>query len=123
MTTKQANRVRWITALILFLCTAGIYELAKHAPGLLFPWYQNGSRKLLNLWGHITDLFPFSLLEWGGLGLIWLALGWIIKVISRRRGLGKLCSTAALIASIILFLFVALWGADQFAPTFTSTTA
>lgn len=123
MTTKQANRVRWLTALILFLCTTGIYELAKHCPNLLFPWYQNGSRKLLNLWGHITDLFPFSLLEWGGLGLIWLAMGWIIKVISRRKGLGKLCSTAALIASIILFLFVTLWGADQFAPTFTSTTA
>lgn len=122
MTRKKANHVRWITALILFLCTAGIYELAKHAPGLLFPWYQNGSRKLLSLWGHVTDLLPFSLLEWGGLGLIWLALGWTIKVISRRRGLGKLCSTAVLIASVILFLFVALWGADQFAPTFTSTT-
>lgn len=108
MTTKQANRVRGLTALILFLCTTGIYELAKHCPNLLFPWYQNGSRKLLNLWGHITDLFPFSLLEWGGLGLIWLAMGWIIKVISRRKGLGKLCSTAALIASIILFLFVTL---------------
>ena len=65
MTRKKANRVRWITALILFLCTAGIYELAKHAPGLLFPWYQNGSRKLLSLWGHVTDLLPFSLLEWG----------------------------------------------------------
>lgn len=122
MTIKKANRVRWLTALILFLCTAGIYALAKHCPDLLFPWYQSGSRTLLSLWGHVTDLFPFSLLEWGGLGLIWLALGWTLKVISRRRGLGKLCSTAALIASAIVFLFVALWGADQFAPTFTSTT-
>lgn len=39
MTRKKANRVRWIAALILFLCTAGIYELAKHAPGLLMAWY------------------------------------------------------------------------------------
>ena len=123
MTTKKANKRRWLAALLLFMGTAGIYSLAKYCPQLLFPWYQNGSRKLLNLWGHITDLVPFSLLEWGGLGLIWLALGWSIKVISRRKGLGKLCSTAALIASILVFLFVALWGADQFAPTFTSTTA
>lgn len=39
MTRKKANRVRWIAALILFLCTTGIYELAKHAPGPLMAWY------------------------------------------------------------------------------------
>lgn len=121
--TKKANLWRWMLAVILLIGTVAIYWVAKYCPGVMFPWYQNGSGRVLCLWGHITDLVPFSLLEWGGLGLIWLALGWTIKVISRRRGLGKLCSTAALIASIIIFLFVALWGANQFAPTFTSTTA
>ncbi len=120
---KNGNRRRFLAAAILLILTAGIYALTKYAPGAMFPWYQNVSRRVLAAWGHATDLVPVSLLEWGGLGLIWLALGWLIKIISHKRGLVKLLSAAAVIGSGILFLFVALWGADQFAPTFTSTTA
>lgn len=111
------------TSAALLLFTVLIYLLAKLMPQWMFPWYQSLSRRCLTVWSHITDLVPFSLLEWGGLGLIWLAAGWSIKVISRRRGLFRLLRTALLIFSVIIFLFVALWGADQFAPTFTSTTA
>lgn len=111
------------TSAALLLFTVLIYLLAKLMPQWMFPWYQSLSRRCLTVWSHITDLVPFSLLEWGGLGLIWLAAGWSIKVISRRRGLFRLLRTALLIFSVIILLFVALWGADQFAPTFTSTTA
>lgn len=120
---KNGNRKRCLAAGIMLALTAAIYALAKYAPEIMFPWYQELSRRALSAWGHVTDLVPFSILEWGGLGLIWLAVGWFIKVISRRRGLWRLLSTAAVIGSGILLLFVALWGADQFAPTFTSTTA
>ena len=119
---KKMRSVRLAAAGSLLGLTALIYGLAKYCPGAMFPWYQNVSWRALRCWGHLTDWLPFSLLEWSGLGLIWLALGWIIKVLSKRASIRGLLRTAALTASVILFLFVALWGADQFAPTFTGTT-
>ncbi len=119
---RSPNVRRFRLSLLFFLLTALIYLLARCFPQIMFPWYQEFSRRAMALWADLTDLLPFSLLEWGGLGLIWLALGWTVKVISRRRGLGALLSAASLILSVILLLFIGLWGADQFAPTFTSTT-
>lgn len=119
---KSPNLRRLLLSFLFFSLTALLYFLAKHCPQLLFPWYQEISRRALRLWASFTDLIPVSILEWGGLGLIWLALGWLIKVIARRQGLCSLMSAASLTLSIILLLFVGLWGADQFAPTFTSTT-
>lgn len=119
---KTSDFRRLILSIVFFFLTALLYGLAKYHPGLLFPWYQELSRRGLRLWAHVTDLLPFSLLEWGGLGVIWLVLGWIIKILSRRGSLKRLLTTACLTLSIILLLFVGLWGADQFAPTFTSTT-
>lgn len=119
---SSAGRIRWIVSGVLLTLTAAIYLLARYAPGIMFPWYQTISRRALNLWAELTDLLPFSLFEWGVVGLSWLAIGWLIRVIATGRGLGKLLSTAVLIGSIILFLFVSLWGADQFAPTFLSST-
>lgn len=122
MKRKKKGNVQLAAAGILLGLTALIYGLAKYCPGAMFPWYQRASWKALQCWGHVTDLIPVSLLEWGGLGLIWLTLGWIIKVLSKRASVRSLLRTAALTASVIVFLFMALWGADQFAPTFTSTT-
>ena len=111
-----------IASAILFLLSCAIYLLARFAPGLMFPWYQDLSATLLGLWSHLTDLFPFSLLEWGILGAVWLVLGWVIRLIVSRKSPILLFSTAVNVSAVLVFLFVALWGADQFAPTFLSTT-
>lgn len=116
------SRRRFRLSLLFYFLAALIYILAKFFPTIMFPWYQIFSRRALGLYAHLTDLFPFSLLEWGGLGLLWLFLGWTIKVLSRRGGLRQLLSGASLSLSVILLLFIGLWGADQFAPTFVSTT-
>ena len=119
---SRGTKLRILISLILLILTGGLYLLAREAPGLLFPWYQTFSRKALSLWAHVTDLVPFSILEWGLVAAIWLVLGWSIRNLVKRNGWGKLLTTALLVVSVILFLFVSLWGADQFAPTFLSTT-
>ena len=119
--SREYRRKLIVSAVFLFL-TGLVYCLAKYLPELMFPWYRDFSRKLLWLLADFTDLFPFSIFEWGMLGLVWLALGWMIKIIAYRRGLVRFLLTAAEIGSGILCLFVVLWGADQFAPTFLSTT-
>ena len=124
MNDKKPSRISRGTGLRLAVSagllalTALVYLLAKYQSVPFLSWYQPFSRKLLWIWAHITDLVPFHIMEWGFVGLAWLALGWLIRVIAYRKGLVKLITTALLIFSIILSSFVCLWGADQFAPTF-----
>lgn len=113
---------RFIAALMMLAVTAIIYCLARFCPGIMFPWYQDFSKILLGVWCNISDLFPFSILEWSIIGAVWLVLGWTIRLIAEKKSPAMLLSTAAMVSSLILLIFVGLWGADQFAPTFVSST-
>lgn len=117
--TSKRTKIYLAISIPLLLLTALCYGLAKYHPELMFPWYRDASQKVLQLWANVTDLVPFSILEFLILGLIWLAIGWLIKVIAARgRGLVHLLTTALLIGSVMISMFVLLWGACQFAPTF-----
>ncbi|MCR4672183.1 MAG: DUF3810 domain-containing protein [Lachnospiraceae bacterium] len=103
-----------LTGLSLLGMAAGNYF-----PDLLFPWYREMSRFLLDIISRATAFVPFAL--WEPLVLL-IAAGIItslILVIGQKRGLEgflKWLGSTLLTASILFFAFNLLWGLNHYGP-------
>ena len=91
----------------------------KYFPYLLFPWYREMSRSLLNGLSQVTAHVPFALWEPTVLVIAAAVFIGFILVLGQKRGiksfLGWLSGTL-LTASILFFAFNLLWGLNHYGP-------
>lgn len=108
--------MRTISRLILsavILVLAGLLAaVAIYLPEPFFAFYRDFSRDVLGAMASVTGAFPFAVWEVGAVLLVLLALYFLFR---HRRPLRWL-SGVVLLASCMVFLFVALWGLNHFDP-------
>lgn len=108
---------RGILAAIFLALTALLAACGRWLPPAVMALYPRFSQGILAKIGAVTGAFPFALWEALAAILILWAVYTLVRVL--RRGLGFVTWLAglALGISIGLFLFVALWGLNHYAPT------
>lgn len=115
---KTASRL--IGSAILLVLSGLMVAFAHYAPDSLFAWYHGLSQSILSKVGRVTALLPFSLAE----VLLYLLILWVIYdlVGVLRRRIGLLSWLAGLLegASLLVFVFMAVWGLNYFDPTTTA---
>lgn len=113
--------MRTISHLILaavFLVLTGLcIAAAVFAPALFFAFYTDFSRSVLSFLSGVTGSFPFAVWEVGLVLIVLLALYFLVRVFVNKRGFFSWLSGVALLISVLLFLFVGLWGLNHYAPS------
>jgi len=104
---------RLILSAVILLITGLLAAVAMYLPEFFFSFYTDLSRQILAAISRITGAFPFALWEFGLVLIVLLALYFLIK---NRKFLTWL-SGMVLLASVMIFLFTALWGLNHFGPT------
>ncbi len=114
---KSASRL--ILSAILLVLTGLMAAFAHYAPEQVFDWYRGLSQTVLSAVGRVTAPLPFSLAEI----LLALLILWLIYTFinSFRHATGILRWLTGLIegASLLVFLFMAVWGLNYFDPDTT----
>ena len=106
---------RVILSAVLLLLTALLLAAAAFMPDLFFSFYTDISRSLLDWIGTVTGLLPFALWQCLAVLLVLLSVYFLIK----RRKLIRWLSGLLLWCSAAVFVFVALWGVNYYAPSVT----
>jgi len=106
---------RLIASAILLLLSVLMMAAAKYLPGLA-SIYRGFSRQILSGIAAFTGLFPFALWEVLLVILILLFLWSIIHMILQKRRFLNWISDVVLVVSILVFLFVGLWGLNHYCP-------
>lgn len=104
---------RLILSAVILLVTGLLAAVAMYLPQFFFPFYTNLSRQILAVISTITGAFPFALWEIGLVLIVLLALFFLFK----NRKVFSWLSGIVLLASVLVFLFTALWGLNHFGPT------
>lgn len=107
---------RLIISGILLALTVGSYLLARNQPELWFSFYPQISKKLLSAIGAVTGIFPFCVWEILLAGIVVWGIVSLILSLKKKRIVTWLAGVLEL-ASLLLFLFVAVWGLNHFGPT------
>jgi len=109
--------MRAVTRLLLsaaiLLLTGILAAVAVYLPEVFFPFYTDLSRTVLEAISNITGAFPFAVWEIGLTLIVLLALYFLFhnkKFLSWLAGI-------VLLVSVLVFLFVGLWGLNHFCPT------
>ena len=112
---KAISRV--ILSAILLVLTGLLVAAAVAAPEAVFAVYPQFSRRIISILAGITSPLPFALWEI----LVVLAVLWLIytlvRCFTRHRGILTWLSGVLLAASVIIFVFVAVWGLGHFGPS------
>lgn len=103
---------RLILSAVILLITGILAAAAIYLPELFFSFYRPFSREILHTMATVTGAFPFALWEVAAVLLVLLALYFLIH---NRRPLRWLAGIVELV-SVLIFLFVALWGLNHFDP-------
>ena len=107
---------RFLTSAILLFLSALLMAAGKYLSSLLFPFYRDFSKKILAAIASVTGLLPFALWEaLLALGLLLFLYSIFHTIFGKKRFLGWL-SGLTLTLSVLIFLFVALWGLNHYAP-------
>ncbi len=103
-----------LAAVILFLAAA-LGAAAYYLPSLFFSFYTGFSRNAAAFLSGISGPFPFALWQVLLVLLVLLLLYGLVRSFVKKRGL--LCWLAGVVVggSLLVFLFVGLWGANHFA--------
>lgn len=107
---------RLITSAVLAGLTIVLVLAARLLSGVFFSWYRPISRRLLAAVSGATSLFPFPVWE----VLLVLLIVWFVYSLVHSICRGRIVSwlTGLLEGAVLLvFLFVALWGVNHFAPS------
>lgn len=99
--------------LILTLALAGV---AKLAPGSWFARYTDFSRRAVGAVGSVTALVPVCLWQLALGLLLVVGLARLIRAFRKKQALVWLASALELV-SLLVFLFVGLWGLNHFGPS------
>lgn len=105
-----------LAAVILFL-TAAVGAAAYYLPSLFFAFYTDFSRDAAKFLAGISDPFPFALWQVLLVLLVLLLLYGLVRSLVKKRGLLSWLGGVVVTVSVLVFLFVGLWGVNHFAPS------
>lgn len=103
---------RLILSAVILVITGLLAAVAIYLPEPFFAFYRDFSRNVLGVMASVTGAFPFAVWEIGLVLLVLLALFFLF----RSRKLLRWLSGVVLLVSVMVFLFVALWGLNHFDP-------
>ena len=104
---------RLILSAVILIITGLLAAVAVYLPEFFFSFYSGFSKTVLTAMANVTGVFPFALWEIGLVLIVLLALYFLFK---NRKFFSWLCGIVLLV-SILVFLFVGLWGLNHFNPT------
>ena len=107
---------RLICAAIVLLLTGACVAAAMYVPAF-FDIYTPLSRQALQAISAVTGLFPFAVWEWVLVLVVLLVLYTLVRVFTQKRSFFCWLSGVVLLVSVLLFLFVALWGVNHWGPS------
>ena len=103
---------RLILSAVILILTGLLAAVAMYLPEFFFSFYSGFSKTVLTAMANVTGAFPFALWEIGLVLIVLLALYFLFK---NRKFFSWLCGIV-LLANILVFLFVGLWGLNHFNP-------
>lgn len=103
---------RLILSAVILIITGLLAAVAMYLPEFFFGFYTDFSKTVLTAMANVTGVFPFALWEIGLVLIVLLALYFLFK---NRKFFSWLCGIVLLV-SILVFLFVGLWGLNHFNP-------
>lgn len=106
---------RLILSAVFLLLTAALAAVAIYMPDLFFAFYTDFSRDTLAFLAGITAPFPFAVWEVLLALIVLLALYFLVRNLSQRKGFFCWVAGVILLLAIMVFLFVGLWGLNHFA--------
>lgn len=107
---------RLILTAVFAVLTIALVSAAAYVPAF-FDFYTGFSRDAADFLGRITGSFPFAVWEVLALLLILLLLYTLVRTFRQKRGFLCWLSGVALLASVLVFLFVGLWGLNHYGPS------
>lgn len=108
---------RLILSAVILLLAAGLATAAYYLPNMVFPFYTEFSRNASEFLSGITGPFPFPLWQVLLVGLALLLVYGLVRTFVKRRGLLAWAGGVVVMASVLIFFFVGLWGVNHFAPS------
>lgn len=108
---------RLILSAVLLLLTALMAAAATYLPELFFSFYTDFSKNVLSFLSGVTGPFPFAVWQVLLVLIVLLALYFLVRCFSQKKGLLAWLAGVVLLASLLVFLFVGLWGLNHFAPS------
>ena len=106
---------RLISSAILLILSGLMMAACKYLPGLASV-YREFSRKLLTTISSVTGAFPFALWEVLLIILILLLIWSVVHTVLQKLKFLSWASGVVLAVSVLVFLFVGLWGLNHYCP-------
>lgn len=107
---------RFISSAVILLLAVLMMAAAKYLPQIVFPAYRTFSSTVLAGISSVTGALPFALWEVLLVLLGLLFLYSIVHTIFEKKRFLSWLSGLTLAISILVFLFVGLWGLNHYAP-------
>lgn len=104
---------RLILSAVFLLLSVLLAAVAFYLPEMVFPYYTNLSKSVLLFLSTLTGPFPTAVWEVLLVLVVLLALYFLFHNKKPLRWL----TGVALLVSVLVFLFTALWGVNHFAPS------
>ena len=106
----------FITVLVLFFFAGGAMFCFDRFGASLAPGYRALSKTAMDRLSALTARFPLALWEFLLLLLAVLFLIGLVCVIAKKKGFLKWLAWLFILIAVLVFLFVALWGLNHYAP-------
>ncbi len=107
---------RLILSAVFLVLTAALAAVANYMPELFFSFYTDFSKDTLAFLAGITGPFPFAVWQVGLVLIVLLALYFLVRNLAQKRGFFSWLAGIVLLVSMLVFLFVGLWGLNHFGP-------
>ena len=107
---------RLIASAVLLLLSGLAMACAKYLAPVIFPAYRQFSLWILRIISTVTGTLPFALWEFLLLLLLLLFIYSSFHTIFQRKRFLNWLSGVVLTVSVLIFLFVGLWGLNHYAP-------
>lgn len=107
---------RLILTAVFVVLTLFLVAAAAYVPGF-FDFYTGVCRNILTFLGNLTAPFPFAVWEILLVLILLLLLYTLVRTFTHKRGFLCWLSGVALFLSVMVFLFVGLWGVNHYAPS------
>lgn len=115
----QKNRASWVrlivAAALVVACPVLMLVFSQFGPAL-FPAYRNFSKALIVMQAGIASVVPCAIWDVGVVALVCAAIVTLVVRIRRKKPLLPWVSVALLVPAAALFLFVAGWALNHYAP-------
>lgn len=105
---------------MLVLSGAAMFCCSRYAD-LIFPFYRDLSKKVIDFLADLTARIPFALWEVLLLFLLLLFLGGLVYIIRKKKRFLSWFGWVLRIGALMIFLFVFLWGLNHYAPPISET--